>query len=340
MGIKKIAKIAGVSIGTVDRALHNRGRVSEETRKKILEIAGQIDYKPNLLARSLVQRKHINIAILMPNPAEDEYWQQAWGGFESLLNKAKQQGINIKSYFYPTDSCEIFNQYAGQILNDKPDGLILAPNYLDSGLKLFAECEKYSIPVVIFDTNLPGVKPFCFIGTDLYQSGQLSAQLLEMITHGEGNFAIFHFDEPFSDSQSMLEKEKGFTDFIKSDESAGMCRSFLINSQQNPEEQLDAAFENNFSGCMVSTSKTFLVGEYLKKHQLSDVKLIGFDLISKNIDLLKEGWIDFLINQNPRRQARKSLNTFINHFAFHEEADEKELFPIEIIAKGNLNSNL
>lgn len=87
MGINKIARIAGVSNGKVDRALHNRGRVPEETRKKILEIAEQIDYKPNLLAHSLVQRKKIHFAMLVPNPAKDEYWQQSWTGFEGQTTR-------------------------------------------------------------------------------------------------------------------------------------------------------------------------------------------------------------------------------------------------------------
>ncbi len=53
-GIKEIASLAGVSIGTVDRVLHNRGRVSADTIKRVEEIAAQIDYKPNIMAKSLV----------------------------------------------------------------------------------------------------------------------------------------------------------------------------------------------------------------------------------------------------------------------------------------------
>jgi len=114
----------------------------------------------------------------------------------------------------------------------------------------------------------------------------------------------------------------------------------MINSQHNLEAQLDAAFENNIVGCFVSTSKTWLIGEYLKKRKRADIKLVGFDLISNNIELLKEEWIAFLINQNPQRQAIRSLNAFINHFAFNEEIRMNEHFPIELITKGNFESYL
>ena len=55
--IKDIASMAGVSAGTVDRVLHNRGRVSEEALKKVKKALKKIDYQPNLIARSLASKK-------------------------------------------------------------------------------------------------------------------------------------------------------------------------------------------------------------------------------------------------------------------------------------------
>ena len=64
--IKDIAKLAGVSVGTVDRVLHNRGKVSEYALKKVTEVMNQIDYKPNLIARTLGSNKNYRIAALIP----------------------------------------------------------------------------------------------------------------------------------------------------------------------------------------------------------------------------------------------------------------------------------
>lgn len=55
--IKEIANKVGVSIGTVDRALHNRGRVSEETKAKILTAMKELDYHPNDVAQKLTVNK-------------------------------------------------------------------------------------------------------------------------------------------------------------------------------------------------------------------------------------------------------------------------------------------
>ncbi len=61
--IVDIAKMAGVSVGTVDRVIHNRGRVSEENRKKVQAILEMVHYQPNLMARSLASKNSI---ILLP----------------------------------------------------------------------------------------------------------------------------------------------------------------------------------------------------------------------------------------------------------------------------------
>lgn len=64
--VKEIARLAGVSRGTVDRALKNRGGISEKTKKRILEIAEQYDYKSNIIGKALVYSgKPIHISAIL-----------------------------------------------------------------------------------------------------------------------------------------------------------------------------------------------------------------------------------------------------------------------------------
>ena len=62
--IVDIAKMAGVSVGTVDRVIHNRGRVSEENRKKVQTILEMVHYQPNLMARSLASKKQYHFVAI------------------------------------------------------------------------------------------------------------------------------------------------------------------------------------------------------------------------------------------------------------------------------------
>lgn len=75
--IKDIAELSGVSTGTVDRILHERGKVSEDARKKVEKVLKEIDYQPNLIARSLALKKKYHFIALIPSFLEGEYWAKA-----------------------------------------------------------------------------------------------------------------------------------------------------------------------------------------------------------------------------------------------------------------------
>ena len=98
--IKDIARLAGVSAGTVDRVLHNRGRVSDEALKKITEVMEQIDYKPNLIARTLGSNKKYSIAVLIPDPSQDPYWDQANAGIVQAQLEWNQYGVTIDLFLF------------------------------------------------------------------------------------------------------------------------------------------------------------------------------------------------------------------------------------------------
>lgn len=73
--IKDIARMAGVSAGTVDRVLHQRGIVSEKSRKAVNKVLEEINYSPNLLARSLASKKSYRFICLFPAYQKGEYWE-------------------------------------------------------------------------------------------------------------------------------------------------------------------------------------------------------------------------------------------------------------------------
>src|ERR1700758_242119 len=94
-GIHLIAEMANVSIGTVDRALHGRGGIKEATRKRILQIAQQIGYSPNLAARALsVARASASIGVCVPKEIHF-FYDQLWGGIADEAKRCEQLGIRF-----------------------------------------------------------------------------------------------------------------------------------------------------------------------------------------------------------------------------------------------------
>ena len=79
--IKDIARLAGVSIGTVDRVLHERGEVAEKTREKVRQILKETNYSPNVMAQVLKSRKGYHLVSLLPEPSTDNsFWEKHSAG--------------------------------------------------------------------------------------------------------------------------------------------------------------------------------------------------------------------------------------------------------------------
>ena len=80
--IKDIARLADVSVGTVDRVLHGRTGVSEASRKRVEEILKQLDYQPNMYASALASNKKYLFVCLLPQHKEGDYWTDVETGDE------------------------------------------------------------------------------------------------------------------------------------------------------------------------------------------------------------------------------------------------------------------
>ena len=99
IGVKEIAKLANVSLATVDRVLHNRGGVSEATRTKIQKIIKHLNYRPNILARRLASGKVFRFAALIPSVSQEtDFWQAPLNGIGRAQAELKQYGIRIEPF--------------------------------------------------------------------------------------------------------------------------------------------------------------------------------------------------------------------------------------------------
>ena len=90
--IRQVAEKANISIGAVDRILHNRGRISEVTREKVLNIVKELGYKPNIHASLLSARKSIKIIVIIPYFQSEEFWSLVYEG----IKKAKREHSTYK----------------------------------------------------------------------------------------------------------------------------------------------------------------------------------------------------------------------------------------------------
>jgi LacI family transcriptional regulator len=343
--IRDIAKMAKVSVGTVDRVIHKRGEVAEESYKRVVAILEKTGYKPNLIARTLVSGKRLNIAVLLPNPEQDEYWGQSAEGINQAEHEWAQYPVELTRYHFDLYKKASFSAAVKKVLKSTPDGILSAPIFTKEASDFFQTCKEREIPFVLVNNNLPVSPPLSFIGQDLYQSGMLGAELLHQGEKAEGTYAILHIYDDIEASKFLNEKERGFKDYFKEQGGKGYkVLSLDLNYTHIPtlESELKELLANpKLKGILVTTSTgAKVVSKLLEKKGKNNVKLVAYDLIKDNISYLQTGIIDFLINQNSKRQAFVGIKQLTNHLLFRKPVVEKYLFPLEVITRKNLQSYL
>jgi LacI family transcriptional regulator len=99
-GIKDIARALGISIGTVDRVLHNRTGVSLKTKARVLEMAEKLGYKPNLAAQALKLNRTIEIAVILPKQIS-HFFDPLRAGIRSAAEATVGMHIQVTFHEYP-----------------------------------------------------------------------------------------------------------------------------------------------------------------------------------------------------------------------------------------------
>ena len=138
--IKDIAKMANVSVGTVDRVIHKRGEVSAESYNKIMAILEKTGYKPNLIARTLGSNKTFRVAAVVPDPEQDEYWKMSSEGIIKAEEEWAEFGVQVQLLHFDLYDKNSFKKAMNEALNAKPDGIITAPIFHQESIEFFNLC--------------------------------------------------------------------------------------------------------------------------------------------------------------------------------------------------------
>lgn len=341
--IKDIAEKAQVSTGTVDRVLHNRGRVADDVRVKVLQVIEEMDYKPNLIARTLKSNRVYQLAALIPDPLIDPYWEAPKAGVEKAEEELKQYGIVVNQFIFNPYSIDSFLKKAQEVTEEIPDGILLAPVFHREVMSMFEQWQKLNIPYVLFNTQIPESSPLSYIGQDSYQSGLLAGKLLHFGLPFSCSVLIAHINEDIPNSAHLIKKEEGFRDYYLQNnlsDQYNVIRKVLSNpNSETFTEQLNKLLQKHpdLKAIFVTNSKAYQMAFYLEKYDLTDIRLIGYDLLPKNLHYLDKGIIKFLINQNPKGQGYWGIHQLTDFLAFKKEIEPIKYLPLDIITKENLN---
>ncbi len=214
--IKDIARLAGVSEGTVDRVLHDRGEVSEQTKEQVWDIIKKNGYQSNRLASRLASKKTFRIVAILPQITEDNsYWQQPLKGIDIAAKEFTGFGMNFETVNYD-GACELdFEEKVSSVLNTLPDGIIFSPTFTESSRRMVALAQSQMVSYAFIDTNLPDCKSIGFFGQDAYMGGRTGARLVCNMIPDKSDVAIMLIGRQDNISHRLQDRAKGFISFVE-----------------------------------------------------------------------------------------------------------------------------
>jgi LacI family transcriptional regulator len=340
--IKDIAKLAGVSSGTVDRVIHDRGEVSPETRKKVQDILDKSDYHPDIVARALSSKITYLFSVIMPVSVDGkDFWQAPGAGIEKAFSEVERYGVKINYYLFNQFDRDSFAAKAFDLLSDHPDGILFAPVFLDDSMKFIRECKLRKIPVALFNSNIEEAHADSYIGQDAIQSGYLAAKLIQYSLRSDADVLIINLAARKDNYNHIILRESGFRKYFEENPISGITLHTIDTNHSSDEklkEELDSSFSSlQVKGIFVTNSRVYKVAEYLKEKDIRGVQLIGYDLLPANVSALKNNSIGFLISQRTAEQAYKGIITLFNIVVHKKSVDRFQYMPIEIITKENID---
>ena len=283
--IKDIAEKAGVSTGTVDRVLHNRGKVAPGVKNKVLEVVEQLGYERNPLASALAYNKAVTVVALLPDPAFDPYWKQTGDGVQKAAKSVKHYGLLVEVIHFDLFSPQSFVAKAKEALEKNPAGILFPPLFSNEAQWLLESCEEQDIPNVIINTKFKGIAPLCYIGQDSYQSGVLGARLLNFGLNDGQTVCILNLDFSTKAAYHLLDKEQGFRDYFTNN---GNKQVEIIRKDFegfNDKVELCKFLKNllkeqpSLNGIFVTNSRAYKVIDCFNEITHRKIKIVGFDLV-------------------------------------------------------------
>ncbi|OIJ17058.1 LacI family transcriptional regulator [Anaerobacillus alkalilacustris] len=278
--IKDIAKAAGVSVTTVSRALNGYSDVNEKTRTKIKEIAEQLQYSPNALARSLVMNKTNTVGLLVSelnrSGVKDNFTFEVMCGINDSLGD-----LGYDLILFNTNTAKQKKKSYAQLSRERQvEGVIIQGMKKDD--PYLKEVIDSNIPSVLIDIEMKGTN-VGYVTTDNEFGAQMAMK--HLINYGHRNIAMINGSDQALISRKRL---KGYKKVLK-DAEITFNENYVVDgafSEQKSEEVALQLLEEHPEITAIFCASDLMAMGVLKAakkkgfHIPEDLSVVGFDDIT------------------------------------------------------------
>ena len=327
--MQMIAEAVGVSRGTVDRAIHHRGRIDPEVEERIFEAARSMGYALPGQAGGRPgkndSKKEIRIGVVT-YLCNAGFMREINRGIAQAREELRERGVTV--ILRESRAVDEKEQLAflEELEQTGIDALAVMP--IDTGAirkKLYALSDK-GIPLVMFNSKLSGIPRLSYVGMDNFQSGRAAAGLMNMLTAGSGRVLVI--TGSFG-NQLINARVDGFTKEIK-DSFPGLF-VVAVQSSYDSAREVKRIIEDSMRSIpgingifVVSSGQAGIRDAFAALNLERRPYVVIYDQTPKNEKLLRDDLADFLIDQSGFEQGYRPLHILANGVGRGILPDRKE----------------
>jgi LacI family transcriptional regulator len=294
------------------------------------------------MAQVLKSKKNYHLVSLLPEPTKiNSYWQKHSGGITKALRELDLFPLNLTCINFDMQ-CEVdFQKKTRKVLELKPDGVLLAPIFKSESIAFCSRLTRDNIPFVFIDGYIDDTDFLAYIGEDVYKSGKVAGQLIDMVTPVNDDILVVNIARNLQNVLHLRQRTQGFLNYF---DTLGKNKGKKITihipepSAEVVKMEMDKAFLKypGIGSIFISGSKSYFIARYLEEKGLKSVNLIGYDLLDMNVEFLKSGTTRFLIGQRPEEQTYKGIRKLFDYLSLNKTPEKFEYLPVDIITSENV----
>lgn len=324
-----VARRAGVSQSAVSRVFTSGASVAQKTRDKILEAAGELGYRPNALARSLITGRSRMIGLVVAY-LENLFYPEA---IEKLSKQLQDRGYHVLVFMAKQTDADVDDVLA-EFLDYQVDGLVIVSVSLSTDLA--TRCQDANIPVVLFNRTQDDDR-LSSVVTDNFEGGRKVADLLIA-----GGHRRIGYIAGWEEASTQRDREAGFTAGLRAagleltargvgnyryEDARDAARAML--AAQEGLDDLDAIFvANDHMAIAVMDVLRLELGLCIPE----DISVVGFD------DAPPAAWPSYdltTVRQSADDMGAETVRTLLDHIENGDLASRRVALEAKLVIRSS-----
>ena len=341
MTINEIARLAGVSRGTVDRVIHNRGNVKPEIQDRIREIIRETGFSPNMAASALKRSTNgLRLGVLLPS-LRNRFYEDVGEGIERAAKHYAQYGVSVSVRQLANLTARTQIQTVKHLLEQGLDGLALTAIDVPE-MTAYIDRLAEKIPVVTYNTDFTRSRRLCFVGQEHISAGRTAGNLLCNSLRRPGTIVpLISYPNILAHTQRV--------DGLRSVLAACPVEVSLAPAMET-EESDQRAYE--IVSTLLRTRPDVVCiyvaggGQVGAADALADsgrgreVMMICYDLLPRTMEHLKAGVVDYTIGQQPALQGYLPVSILYDYLALNQRPRQEFFYTsIDVRLRENADFN-